>query len=370
MDACICGNPVDGNSARCSRCLALRILDLEMDATEEQIRDAHRTMVKVWHPDRFQTDKSLRESAESKLKAVNTAYKFLCSTPASSGPRTRAKPTPEERYQAPREDSKESRPSQDAATQFAQSIRSSSGSTSSALKKIFKFAALLMVLLFCRYTWIAFNGPEPSTAAIASAYSAGKDTLLSRLREPRRRFIEAVEQDLVSVGFLNSMPAPPPSQQVPETAPQSLQKSPGTASARQQSGTDTAPRTIHSLITVGSTRDEVIAQLGAPTASSEAKLVYGKSELNLKDGAVIGWNIDPVSNPIRVKLWPQAPVDTSQEFFTVDSTKDDVLVVQGTPTAFTKDKFMYGGSEVDFQNDRVTHWKNDPTSIPLRARMQ
>jgi hypothetical protein len=61
-------------------------------------------------------------------------------------------------------------------------------------------------------------------------------------------------------------------------------------------------------------------------------------------------------------------VDTSQDYFTVDSTKDDVLVVQGTPTAFSTDKFEYGGSEVYFHNNRVVRWKNDLASIPLKVK--
>jgi hypothetical protein len=126
---------------------------------------------------------------------------------------------------------------------------------------------------------------------------------------------------------------------------------------------------ILSFLTIGSTKDEVLAQQGPPTGATDDKLVYGQSELYLKNGSVTGWKIDPVSNPIRVKLWPEHPVDTSQEYFTIDSTMDDVLVIQGTPTAFSNDKFEYGGSEVDFKRNRVVGWKNDLGSIPLKARM-
>ena len=120
-------------------------------------------------------------------------------------------------------------------------------------------------------------------------------------------------------------------------------------------------------ITVGSTRQEVMDMLGAPTALADDKLVYGKSELYLRNGRVAGWRIDPVANPIRVKLWPSGAVDTSLDFFTIGDSKDIVLVVQGTPTAFSKDKFEYGGSEVDFENGEVVSWKEDPNSIRLRA---
>jgi hypothetical protein len=112
----------------------------------------------------------------------------------------------------------------------------------------------------------------------------------------------------------------------------------------------------------------VLAQQGTPTAASEEKLVYGKSELYLKDGFVAGWRIDRASSPIRVKLWPQYTINPSPECFTIGSSKDIVLVVQGTPTAFTGDKYEYGGSEVYFRDNKVVSWKSDPASIVLKAR--
>lgn len=105
----------------------------------------------------------------------------------------------------------------------------------------------------------------------------------------------------------------------------------------------------------------------APTAASENKFVYGRSELYFKNNRVIGWRIDP-SSPIRVKLWPETAVGTNLDYFTVGSSKDEVLMVQGTPTAFSEDKFEYGGSEVEFQNNRVVNWHNDPASIQLQTK--
>jgi len=88
---------------------------------------------------------------------------------------------------------------------------------------------------------------------------------------------------------------------------------------------------VKPYVTVGFTREEVLAQQGTPTAASEDKLVYGKSELYLKRGFVVGWQIDPVSSPIRVKLWPQYTINPSPEYFTIGSSRDIVLAVQGTP---------------------------------------
>jgi hypothetical protein len=42
--------------------------------------------------------------------------------------------------------------------------------------------------------------------------------------------------------------------------------------------------------------------------------------------------------------------------------------VQGTPTFWSENTFGYGGSEVYFKNGKVVNWKNDPESVPLRAK--
>jgi hypothetical protein len=223
-------------------------------------------------------------------------------------------------------------------------------------KLLLKIAAVAFALLLGRYLWIAFDVPVPVDPEVAKVLSEGKENLLRTLDAPKQRFIEAVEHDLRRLGLKKPAPAPP----IPQPAPQT------TASQRPERA-PSAPRKLLPYLTVGSTRDEVLAQQGTPTASSEDKLVYGKSELYLKDGAVIGWRINPAS-PIRVKLWPSSAVNPALASYTIGSSKDVVLTVQGTPTAFTEDKFEYGRSEVYFRNNRVVSWKEDPDSTPLWAR--
>ncbi len=55
----------------------LRVLGLAPGATEQAIKEAHRDLVKVWHPDRFGTDARLREKAQEKLKELNAAFDQL-----------------------------------------------------------------------------------------------------------------------------------------------------------------------------------------------------------------------------------------------------------------------------------------------------
>jgi hypothetical protein len=371
MNTCSCGNYVDGDGIVCTRCAALRILGLDVDATEKEIRSAYLTMVKVWHPDRFQDDSTLKSAAEAKLQDINSAYEFLTMTLLERGEWKRPEHWTEH---APTDDpsSHAESTAADRRNQFFRRIRGLSRWIVPTLKNLVVLALFVVVILICRYLWIAFDVPDPNAEAVARVVDSGKDSLLKELDAPKRRFLSAVEHDLRK---LNPRWFPPGSPMLPqgqdtaqEPSSPAARKAIARTSVRESAAIQAAPHTIHSYITIGSTRDEVLTQQGPPTASTEDKLVYGRSELYLKDGVVTGWRIDPVSDPIRVKLWPQGPVDTSQQFFTVFSTKDDVLVIQGTPTAFSKDKFEYGGSEVYFQNDRVVRWKNDPGSMPLKAR--
>ncbi len=59
---------------------------------------------------------------------------------------------------------------------------------------------------------------------------------------------------------------------------------------------------------------------------------------------------------------PQVP------YFTVGSTKSDVIRVQGPPNKVAENVFLYGPSEVYFRNGRVESWRMDPGS-PLKARL-
>ena len=55
----------------------LEVLGLAPGATQEQFEVAYRDLVKVWHPDRFVSDPSLRTKAQEKLRELNVAYEGL-----------------------------------------------------------------------------------------------------------------------------------------------------------------------------------------------------------------------------------------------------------------------------------------------------
>lgn len=53
------------------------ILELEPGTTQQEIKQAYRDLVNIWHPDRFEHNQRLKEKATEKLKIVNLAYDKL-----------------------------------------------------------------------------------------------------------------------------------------------------------------------------------------------------------------------------------------------------------------------------------------------------
>ena len=56
---------------------ALKILDLDRKASMDDINQAYKDSVSVWHPDRFTHNPRLKRKAEEKIKEVNMAYETL-----------------------------------------------------------------------------------------------------------------------------------------------------------------------------------------------------------------------------------------------------------------------------------------------------
>jgi DnaJ domain len=64
-----------------------RVLELDPSATLDEIKQAYKDLVMVWHPDRFVHNVRLHHKAEEKLKQFNQAYDCLkkwCAEPRTS----------------------------------------------------------------------------------------------------------------------------------------------------------------------------------------------------------------------------------------------------------------------------------------------
>jgi isocitrate lyase len=126
-------------------------------------------------------------------------------------------------------------------------------------------------------------------------------------------------------------------------------------------------RTAKGYFTIGSTKDEVLAVQGAPTEFTDLVWYYGSSSVFFRGNRVTRWDVSSGS-PLKVQMLPSQPVRTAKGYFTIGSTKDEVLAVQGTPSEFSDLVWKYGSSSVFFSGKRVTSWDVWPGS-PLRVRL-
>ena len=56
---------------------SFEILELDSDASIDEVKEAYKDLVNIWHPDRFSTKPRLKQKAEKKLKEINQAYETL-----------------------------------------------------------------------------------------------------------------------------------------------------------------------------------------------------------------------------------------------------------------------------------------------------
>ena len=108
------------------------LFDLDRSCTPEQVRQAHRDLVHVWHPDRFGDNLRLRRKAEDKLKEINAAYDQIMRTITSHPPAVvrqresaahRNTPTHSSRFEPLASDASASRPEEKPPPKFEEVLR-------------------------------------------------------------------------------------------------------------------------------------------------------------------------------------------------------------------------------------------------------
>ena len=66
------GENVPGGLEQC-----FGVLGLKTGASQEEVTQAYRDLVNVWHPDRFAGNQRLQKKAEDRLKEINGAYAYI-----------------------------------------------------------------------------------------------------------------------------------------------------------------------------------------------------------------------------------------------------------------------------------------------------
>jgi hypothetical protein len=301
---------------------ALEILGLGPDAKPEDIKQAVRDLAKVWHPDRFPNNSRVQRKAEEKLKEINQAYEILkdydFSSRTGSDPHSGTSNGPNPRQDHP---GKEVVKQEAAAPPFGPSNR---GKPTSPAKKPSNSLLGVSIFFLTAMSLIIF--------IIYAAFHKKEET------------------------------APPPPGQEHVALPENKLPNHLTKKIKDQDQIRNKE-----FFTIGSTKNEVLAVQGTPTEPSEFTWSYGLSQVNFHNGRVTGWYVNPL-NPLKVKMLPADRRVQSKIFFTVGSTKDEVLAVQGTPTEPSEFTWSYGLSQVNFHNGRVTGWYVNPLN-PLKVKM-
>jgi len=124
------------------------------------------------------------------------------------------------------------------------------------------------------------------------------------------------------------------------------------------------PRRPAALLSLGSSKDDARALVGEPTARSGEKWYYGYSWVEFAGQKLVRWDISPLSPlPLRLQARHAAP---AAGHFRVGSDQDDVIALQGTPSAYEDDMWMYGASAVYFDHGRVVGWRSSRL-VPLKV---
>ncbi|WP_448382104.1 J domain-containing protein [Desulfosoma sp.] len=340
-----------------------RLLGLQPGASLHEVKRAYRESAKRWHPDRYAGGSDWeRIRAEEKFKDLQDAYRrILGSLRANSSSATEAaagkKPTggpAADASEASRETYGKKEPFSQRGAQGSEKAASlreklGAGTIVQAGKwlgsgKRAALAAVLLVVALWGYGFHAHRSKEVSlrTGPAVPAVSAPKGSAASLGSDLSARVEEALSSPRAIPGL----------------------ERPG---ADGPVGTAAGPSDKVGTFTLGSSEKDVLRIQGPPDKAGGGRWTYGLSEVRFKDGRVVGY--DNFDGRLRVSLMPSSEAARSgsaADFFTLGSTKDEVLRVQGTPTGVRGSVWHYGFSSVRFSEDRVASFDNSFGNLKVR----
>ena len=314
---------------------AYRVLELPHGASEDSVREARKTLAKVWHPDRHANDPELQRKAEIKQAEINAAFETIRDAGFSAGS---AGPAPSP-ASGPRPTSPGVQPAPPGPPKPW-----TAPPTPPKIELVVRRRVRLWVI-----------------AVVVAAVGLGAYFAILKLGKPAPRVpvvsvVDAAASDPADAAVVAEVGDAAP------TAP--------TIDAPEISDDTTG------TFGLGATREEVRAAQGPPKRVSTVITEdwnYGMSEVSFdrKTGRVVGWS--QRDRKLKTKIVPtdrDAAALGQRTGFTKGSTKDEVLGAQGTPTAIDHvivETWNYGFSSIDFdRTGKVIEWSERDVALKVR----
>ena len=323
---------------------SFRVLELEPGVPLARVKRAYRELVKVWHPDRFAPGSHSQGIAQEKLKEINEAYEQLCKkrVPEMAGglgsKEGKAAETAEsnrphwqEDFEAAggdEEDSAGNEANEAEGGAGREEQPAESGADSVSAWRFWGFAALLFV------GFLALWFLSPAKPHASSARSDGHGLSRVSLAQFAQRFLGVVA----------------PGAAAPDSA------AAGVAGAAERSG---GPAPVFGRIGKSPLQDAgaAIRPKGGPAADPAGGTAPAVAQAGITGDA----------EAADLTLGPELPGTGGRGvYFTIGSTRNEVVAVQGKPDAFTATALQYGSSIVVFKDDRVASWLDGNPRLKAR----
>jgi hypothetical protein len=384
---------------------AYAVLGVSPGTNEAGVREAYRDLAKVWHPDRHAADPRLQRKADEKLKQINAAYQAIRSAgfpsrlpPANqaeqrdaagrwrSGHRDESPPPPGKQDHAPPPPPP---PPRGHAWPPPPPPRHGYWAPPPPPPPPGQTYAAPPPAWGCGYPPPPPHAPPPAQEAPGSAAAArtnGRSAAPSPAVASGARVLGwiagfGVVAAIVSA-FNEKCDAAPPSSRsqsatysTGETMPSRRSAPPDLADAQLPESrpiegfrppTFSPPEAPEApFFTLGSTRAHVAEVQGLPNSIDKTHgetWRYNGAFIEFRNGKVYAWS-SLWNAPLRVGLTPSNP-DKAHDaakrgHYTIGSSKDEVIAIQGTPTTIDKshgENWWYGAAWIEFKRGKVYSW--------------
>lgn len=322
---------------------ALEHLGLDKHAGEEDVKQAYRDLVKIWHPDRFQNDERLGARTEAQLKVINEAktvalayiekyghFRHVTESTGTKQARPGARRNPYQKEEEPKKEKAEPEPEEKPKKK-----PKPPKPPKEPRDWDFDFDLNFNIII----------GTIVSFGLLGFMYFMSTSILIEP-PDKVKAFQKKSAVDIIQVRGDKKRAARNKRQQE--------------AAALAESA-ESQPVIIDTFFTLGSDKKWVSFVQGAPFQIKGSEWRYGFSTIQFERGKVVGWNSSEL-NPLKYGM----PLDSiwlfPNRYFSVGSFVQEVIALQGSPNVIEGDIWKYGEALIQFDSDTVVYWENDPAN--------